>query len=489
MAAKTSASIKHTLLNSYVLIIFVTLVPILYSHIVARLHSTWYNKILSNVSEATELGQIAKQKLNDEIWDIIAGQKRFYEGDQYILLRRIRIGINTMLEASSEENIKLLEVATRTEITLRYYVDKLGAQLEANATVAENEVIMEEIRSVTSLLYDILQEFIVSEIETASAANDGIQRSFFFLTCIQMSICALIFGIAIYTSYMVSKRIASAMQDMSALSTRIARGELSARAQPPRVEELAPLAANLNTMAVRLQALIDENIREQQNLQKAEMKTLQAQITPHFLYNTFDTIIWLAEAEDIDAVIAVTKAFSQFFRISLSKGHEWITVAQELDHVKSYLTIQKIRYANILDYRIEADESASELPVLKLLLQPLVENAIYHGIKNKRGRGAIRVRVARVAAFGAADGGIAFTVEDNGIGFTAARLAEVREELASCRDLEALKAAYGLYNVNKRLQLYYNGAVSLHIESTHGEGTRVSFTVPAAVTPQGEADV
>lgn len=109
------------------------------------------------------------------------------------------------------------------------------------------------------------------------------------------------------------------------------------------------------------------------------------------MYNTFDTIIWLAEEEQTEDVIKVTHAFSEFLRISLSRGHEWITVGQELDHVRNYLTIQKIRYADILNYEIEADPALNDFKMLKLSLQPLVENAIYHGIKNKRGRGHLKV--------------------------------------------------------------------------------------------------
>ena len=440
MAQKTTG-ITNSLLRSYTIILLFMLVPILYAIIVARLHSNWYNKIISNVSEATALDKIVKEDIPNELWNIISGQKDFTQGEQYILLRKIRTGINEMQETATEEASKLLDVATRTETTLRYYIDKLETQIQANATVAENERLMEEIRSIASLLSDILQEFIVTEIETASATNTRIQRSFALLTALQVLIGAFILAIALHT---------------------------------------------LNTIARQLKTLLEENVREQQNLQKAEMKTLQAQITPHFLYNTFDSIIWLAEAGEIEEVVSVTKAFSQFFRISLSRGHEWITVAQELDHVKSYLTIQKIRYANILDYSIESDEAIGDMPLLKLLLQPLVENAIYHGIKNKRGRGKITITARRTGETAQSRGTLVFTVSDNGIGFSPERLKQVTEELAREKNAESLSAAYGLYNVNKRLQLYYNGKASLRIESVSGEGTTITCTVPIVGEQGGE---
>jgi len=483
MAQKTT-SIKKSLLRSYIIIILITFVPMLYAIIVARLHSTWYNKVITNVSEASQLCQLVKQDIPNEIWNIVAGQKHFTEGEQYILLRRIRNGINKMQESATAEAEKLLDVATRTESTLRYYIDMLECQIQANASVAENEALMEDIRSIASLLNDILQEFIVAEIETASASNIKIKHSFFFLTSLQVLIGLIILAIAFYTFSTVLKRTGNSIERLSELSSRIASGDLQARVHKPQVEELCPLAENLNTMANRLQNLIDENIREQQNLQKAEMKTLQAQITPHFLYNTFDSIIWLAESGQTEDVVSITKAFSQFFRISLSRGHEWITVSQELDHVKSYLTIQKIRYANILDYNIEADEEIGEVPVLKLLLQPLVENAIYHGIKKKRGRGKIFIR-ARLNPEGEK---IIFSVEDNGIGFTEERLTQVREEITKGKSPESLQAAYGLYNVNKRLQLYYEGQAKLEIESQTGKGTVITCIIPVQLK-EGENHV
>ncbi len=264
---------------------------------------------------------------------------------------------------------------------------------------------------------------------------------------------------------------------MEHLSTQIAQGDLTARVTPPAVVELKHLAENMNTMTSRIDLLIKQNIQEQQNLQKAELKALQAQITPHFLYNTFDTIIWLAEEERTSDVVNVTRAFSEFLRISLSRGHEWITVQQELDHVRNYLTIQKIRYSLILNYNIQAEESLNGFTMLKLILQPLVENAIYHGIKNKRGRGHIEVS----AEYDNPEHTyMRFTIKDDGAGFTPDRLEEVRQEiLTGTSDSETLNSVYGLYNVNKRLVLYYeNRCDGLHIESESGKGTSVYFKVP-----------
>lgn len=207
------------------------------------------------------------------------------------------------------------------------------------------------------------------------------------------------------------------------------------------------------------------------------MKALQAQITPHFLYNTFDTILWLAEEEKNKDVVKITKAFSDFLRISLSRGHEWITIHQEIDHIKNYLTIQKIRYADILNYQIEVKMDLLNYKTIKLVLQPLVENAIYHGIKNKRGRGNLWVSVDFADETKEA---IRFTVKDDGAGFSPERLKEVSAELQNAStDSEKLNSVYGLYNVNKKLKLYYgNKTNGLEINSEHHKGTTISFIIP-----------
>ncbi|MCR4939013.1 MAG: sensor histidine kinase [Treponemataceae bacterium] len=468
-------SIKKRLQISSFYFVFLMIIPIVYSISVSSIHTSQYDRIITNVSRANRIIQTVKVDISDEIWDIVAGKKTFEEGKQYEILNDIKNGISEMMLSTEDANNRsVLEVATRAVQTLEKYVNILGTQINENASVSDNEQILEEVRGCAALIYDILQDFIVAEIETAALTNESIKHSFRTLTIIQIVIITFMVAISIYTSVSVSESIRKPIQDMETLSTCIAEGQLDARIKLPNVPELDPLSENLNIMAEKIQELLDENIKEQKNLQKAEMKTLQAQITPHFLYNTLDTIIWLAESERKEEVIEITKAFSNFFRISLSKGHEWIQIEQEFDHVRSYLTIQKIRYRDILDYEIDFDPTLKGRIVLKLILQPLVENAIYHGIKNKRGRGKLKVS-AKLAE----NDYIFFCVEDNGIGFTSQRLEEVLFELSDRADPENLKSVYGLYNVNKRLKLYYDMSACLSIKSEHGKGTSVSFKIPS----------
>ncbi len=475
---KHNRSLRKTLLLTYVFLLFITLIPSIYSVLTFQIHTNKYSQIIKNVSSANKISSIAKNELPSELWNIICGKKEIIEADHNKMLDEINSGLSLMLLTNNNnESLEKLEVANRAYTTLRRNVDILIVQMENGSPVTQNEATLDEIRTITSLFSDIMQDFIVTEIDFADQTNHSLRNTSIILTAIQIIITILAILASINSFITVSGAIQKPISDMENLSTKVANGDLNARIDIPHVNELDTLAGNLNTMTEQIDVLIRKNMEEQKNFQKAEMKALQAQITPHFLYNTFDTIVWLAEEEHTEEVVKITKAFSDFLRISLSRGHEWITISQELDHIKNYLTIQKIRYADILNYTIDADESLMEYKIIKLVLQPLVENAIYHGIKNKRGRGILKVSIHYADE---SHQKICFTVEDNGAGFTEERLGQVRNELRTgAEDSEKLSSVYGLYNVNKKLKLYYGEQTEgILIKSEAGKGSRISFTIP-----------
>lgn len=484
-SSRNKFSLIKRVQHTYILIIALMIVPTIYSVVVSNIHSRQYNDIITNVSLANLINSIAKKEIPDELWNIVSGRKSFNEGMQYEMLEEIKDGLSRIEQTTSDKRSRQkLEVASRARLTLYRNVSRLGVNIASGGSVASSEVALDEIRSISALFSDIMQEFIVMEIESAYKTNISISNSSIVLGIIQAGIILFAVILSLRGGLALSDSVRRPISEMEILSTKIAHGDFDSRVNIPGVLELDNLADNLNSMAQKIDALIKQNVEEQKNLRKAEMKALQAQITPHFLYNTFDTIIWLAEEEQTEDVIKVTHAFSEFLRISLSRGHEWITVGQELDHVRNYLTIQKIRYADILNYEIEADPALNDFKMLKLSLQPLVENAIYHGIKNKRGRGHLKVS----ANFSdASKKFMIFTVQDDGAGFSQERLEQVRHELSlnSC-ETEKLSSVYGLYNVNQRLVLYYNDGAEplsdgIQIESTGGFGAKISFTVPCIV--------
>lgn len=482
-----SKSLKQKIRKSYIFIIVIMIIPTMYSVIVSNIHSKRYDTIITNVSKANAINEIAKEKIPQEIWNIIAGRTSFNSGRQYIYISEIMTGIDEiMLTTSEEDNAQKLLVAKRTSQTLYRNVNELGTLMANDSSVKQNQEKLEDIRSITSLLSDVMQNFIIAEIESAEKTNNDIKKASLILTVIQavISISTIIISVAGFLS--ISRSIQKPISDMEDLSNKITAGDFTATIETSQIEELKQLSLNLNTMGTKMQNLMEQNIQKQKNLQKAEMKLLQAQITPHFLYNTLDTIIWLTEEDENDEAIRVTKAFSEYLRTTLSRGHEWITIEQEIKHVSNYLTIQKIRYGQVLNYTIDYDKSLKDFYILKLSLQPLVENAIYHGIKNKRGRGNLTVKVYftdESCTF------ITFEITDDGIGFSRDKLEEVQKELSEGYESEKLKKTYGLYNINRRLRLYFNNNTDgLHIISTYGQGTRIYFTIPV-INKKDESDV
>jgi two-component system sensor histidine kinase YesM len=249
-------------------------------------------------------------------------------------------------------------------------------------------------------------------------------------------------------AWSLSRSIYTPIKKLHDVTTTITKNDLQALMTSDNVDEITELGMSFNIMIGKIKELLDSKIKEQENLKKAELRALQAQINPHFLYNTLDTIIWMAESKKTDQVVKIVTALSNFFRISLSKGMDWITIGEEVERIRSYLTIQKMRYRDILDFKIDVEEDVAENTILKLLLQPLVENALYHGIKNKRQRGMIQIRARRKG-----ENEILLEVEDDGIGFMPEKLNQLRAELTEDQGDIKLESGFGLGNVNKRIQV------------------------------------
>ena len=217
-------------------------------------------------------------------------------------------------------------------------------------------------------------------------------------------------------------------------------------------------------------SLLRQVRKEQRDLRKAELLVLQSQINPHFLYNTLDAITWLAESGEEETVVKMVDSLSGFFRSSLSKGKDVVTLAEDLHHVRSYLEIQKIRYQDILDYKIEVPEEYGDISIPKITIQPLVENALYHGIKNKRGGGSIVIT-------GRTEGDdLIIEVTDDGVGMDAERLVQVREGINE--QTPGAKGVYGLDNVNERIRLYFGDRYGIVMESEEGVGTCAAIRLP-----------
>jgi two-component system sensor histidine kinase YesM len=255
---------------------------------------------------------------------------------------------------------------------------------------------------------------------------------------------------------------------------RAEAGDFDIQFKSGNQDEIGQLGRSFNNMIIEIRKLIDQVYEEQKKKREAELKILQAQIKPHFLYNTLDTIQWMAKERKADDVAVMIIALTNLFRIGLSKGKETISVSEEIEHIKSYLFIQKARYENKLKYEIVVDPEVMQEIVIKLTLQPLVENAIYHGIKERRGEGNIKIEVRKI------DDKLCLCVMDNGAGIPADKLIKLQSVLSGTNVNKAEEdlPGFGLFNVHERIRLAYGERYGVQIYSVLGEGTKVEVWYP-----------
>ncbi|HIR10361.1 MAG TPA: sensor histidine kinase [Candidatus Avoscillospira stercoripullorum] len=237
--------------------------------------------------------------------------------------------------------------------------------------------------------------------------------------------------------------------------------------------EVQELSESFGHMVVKIQHLMETVRREEINLRKTELKALQAQINPHFLYNTLDSIAWMCEQGRNDEAVQMVNALAQLFRISISRGHELIPIRSELRHAESYLKIQKHRYKNQFSYRFDVDESCLDFLCNKITLQPIIENAIYHGINGLVDEGEI------VITLRAEGQDVVFTVADNGVGM------EEEQIQAILRKERSDHTGIGIKNVNDRLKIYFGEGYGITIDSEPDVGTTVTIRMPQ-VREEGE---
>lgn len=235
--------------------------------------------------------------------------------------------------------------------------------------------------------------------------------------------------------------------------------------------ELGVLAKGLSSLVRSVKDLITRVEEEQEKKRKIELLALQSQIKPHFLYNTLWSLKYLIELRDFEGATKMVGAITRFFMIGINKGKEIITIREELEHVKNYLIIQKIRYSTHFDYAIEVDEAILDCKIIKLTLQPLVENAIEHGIKNKLEKGTIRISGREK------DNGIVLEVFDDGPGIDDEKRAKLLEAIHSSA-IEEHPITYGLKNVNERIRLHFGEPYGIGIESLKGQYTMIRVHIP-----------
>ena len=388
-------------------------------------------------------------------------------------IENLRKEFRNLKKITTDTESKLwLDSLLRNIDTLENRVDDLVQNIHVGGTYDSNiKELDDNIYILTELIQDDIQYYIYYQTESMEKVTDTLNtqiRTFII-------ICACLIAVLAIGLVMAVMQITTGMlrpiQVLAQAAGRISKGDLDARADVDSRDEIAVLADRFNDMAGNIQTLVVKVREDEQKMRKADLRLLQEQINPHFLYNTLDNIVWLIEGNEPDEAVEMVVTLSEFFRLVLSKGKEFITIRQEEQHISSYLQIQEKRYHDILDYHIYIDPEIYEYQIPKLTLQPLVENALYHGIKYKRSRGMIEITGTKEGE------NLYLTVADDGVGMDEDELKKLGKEISRpCKETES---GFGLANVNERIRMYFGAEFGMKIWSEKGSGTRITIEIPA----------
>ena len=433
-----------------------------------------YQDMINSTVAASEFTLDFKKDFDYETYLLIVGNKTVEESELRDMLtnaNRIITGLEQITD--SKDNLARLKSIKKYLNNLDTYVDRIEQNIRAGNRYEDNMEIWEnDIQIVTTLVRETIFQYIYYEIKGIQESHAEYQS--FFVSMIEISVIAFVavLLLIVFISHYIPLSISRPITELVEVTQQVSQGNLQVRSHVNTGVEAKQLSESLNTMIDKINALLEQVKKEQIRIRKAEFELLQAQINPHFLYNTLDTIIWLAESDEQKQVVHMVESLSDFFRTSLNQGKDIISIKEEIQHVRSYLEIQQMRYQDILEYEIDVPEEFYQNTIPKITVQPLVENALYHGIKNKRGKGKITVRGYREDSF------FILEVRDNGIGMQTERLVQVRNALLYKQLAES--KVYGLYNVNERIRLNCGEEYGLRISSTYQEGTTVKILLPDA---------
>ena len=449
---------------------------------IAALHnySTAYDTIVRRITTANNYNLNFKEEMDESMYKIVVEAETFESIDinndlinPYQLIEDARENFTNLQEiTSSRESLDWIKRILLNLDTLQDRINGIRDNLKQTGHYEENiEMLESDIYILTELFQEEIQYYIYYETQNFEAIRQTLNEQVASVIMTMIVALSSIIIASILVNILVTDSITKPIRILCEKTAMVAKGDFTTRTTFENQDELSVLSDSFNDMAIKLEQQVKSIRLEQENLRYMESKLLQAQINPHFLYNTLDTIIWLIEGDKNSEAIDMIVSLSDFFRIVVSKGKDFITIREEEIHIKSYLQIQQSRYKDILDFEINIPEELYEYQILKLTMQPLVENSLYHGIKMLRARGKITITGEII------DQVIFLHVIDNGIGMDEDELDALRKEVETPGGKQS--TGFGLANVNKRIKLNYGNMYGMEIQSKKGVGTDIILKFPA----------
>ena len=424
-----------------------------------------YDAILNNVTTASDFNRDFTDNIQDKMYHYVI-DSQYSEGMPIEDVHSAEQIASKLIETTTEKD------SLRAINSVLNLCHKLEEKIYQIDETEGYDAKMAQLKDDVYMMADMIQEYMYTYLYYEAVHLDALQSTMITNMIVLMGtivvLALALLSFLLSYSRKLSRRIVDPIDKICERLEAIGKGGLLV-CEPiqAEVEEVQLLSDGIETMVRRLKRQIDKNTEQEKQRRRTELALLQAQINPHFLYNTLDTIIWLIESREISEAVTMVSSLSNYFRFSLSRGQNVITFAEEQQHIRSYLEIQQMRYRDLMDYEIDIPDELNNFILPKLTLQPLVENALYHGIKIRRRKGLIRV-IGR-----AQSERLILEVADDGCGMTAERLEEVRASLVDGR-----REGFGLRTVHQRIQILFGEEYGLTIESTPDVGTRILVTIP-----------
>lgn len=424
-----------------------------------------YNAILNNVTMASDFNRNFKDDVDLKMYYFVI-ESQYSEGLPSREVQSAETIARKLIDTTTEKD------SLRAISSVLNLCHNLEDKINQIAVTKEYDSREDQLENNIYVLTDLIQEYMYTYLYYEAVHLDALQTTMIRNMVVLMGVVVVLSLVLLYflltKSKNLSRRIVDPIDRICERLEAIGKGSLLV-CEPIQadVEEVQLLSDGIESMVGRLKRQTDMNTEQEKQRRRTELALLQAQINPHFLYNTLDTIIWLIESGEISESVTMVSSLSNYFRFSLSRGKNVITLAEEEQHIRSYLEIQQMRYRDIMEYEIDIPDQLKYFILPKLTLQPLVENALYHGIKNRRRKGFIRVTGR------AQNERMILEVTDDGPGMTEERLDEVRASLSDGR-----REGFGLRTVHQRIRILFGGEFGLDVESTPDIGTRVIVTIP-----------
>ena len=442
--------------------------------------SDTYDGLVRNVTAASEYNTAFKEDIDGTLYQMVARNLNKTEvytlglKDPDELIGEAREDFLALKDSSgSKDAAEQCRGVLKLLNTLQSRVDDIDSKVKQSGSYDENMTSLDnDIRILTELIQEKVSGYIFFESANMEVMRQRIDARRDEIMQVSVAVLIIVLGLSVIISVEITRSITKPVEELVSATEKLGAGEFGIHTQMSAGSELAILNDSFNHMSSQIAELVEQIKNDESRMRTLELKLLQEQINPHFLYNTLDNILWLAEDERKEDIEAIVTSLSRFFRTGLSGGHDTIRLGEEISHIRSYLEIQHFRYRDILSYEIDVPVEYEDMSILRMTLQPIVENALYHGIKKKRGMGTIRVSASRD------ENKLTLSVSDDGVGMNDEEAMRLRRLVDGTEPPGEDNSGFGLANVAERLRLYYGDRAYISFVTHPGEGTIVDVVIP-----------